>query len=37
MRQGWGIARRRLEYKAARRGVVVVPVEAAYTSQSCAT
>lgn len=36
LRQGWGLARRMLEYKGARRGVRVVAVEAAYTSQTCA-
>ena len=37
LRQGWGMARRMLEYKAARRGVRLVPVEAAFTSQRCAS
>ena len=36
LRQGWALARRMLEYKGARRGVRVVAVEAAFTSQTCA-
>jgi putative transposase len=35
LRQGWGLARRMLEYKGARRGVCVVAVAAAFTSQTC--
>lgn len=35
LRQGRGLARRMLEYKGARRGVRVVAVEAAFTSQTC--
>jgi len=33
--QGWAEFRRQLEYKCAARGGAVVPVPAAYTSQTC--